>query len=545
VRRRDTGKYLQQPARARSSARFRAVVNHSSQQPGLEAELTRALVEQSRGIAAVLLDARGCVASWNPAAERILGCTREQAIGRHFSLFYSAEDVGRGRPERELAQAAEKGSYAEETWLLRPDGRRFYDSGITSRLPGEPLRGFTRIFRDCTERKGLEDEARRRQRQITESDQRKDEFLSMLAHELRGPLAPMSNALQVLRRTCPAGTPAEQAAGILERQVHHMARLVDDLLDVARVSRGKIDLRRERCDLTAILTRTVEITRPFIESRQHRLILDWPRLPIWIEADPMRIEQAINNLLTNAARYTLPGGCVWLSADLVKDRAHVSVRDNGIGIAPDLLPTVFEIFVQGERTPDRSQGGLGIGLTMVKTITELHGGRVWAASAGVGKGAEFVIELPAEPAAMQPSAAAASSEQTRVLVVDDSVDTAESLAMLLGLEGYETRTAHDGIAALAAARDFHPDMVLLDIGLPGADGYTVAERIRHDECLHDVVLIAMTGYGQPEARERSREAGFDHHLVKPVDVGELKSVLMPPRHGTGATPDSPRSRPPH
>jgi CheY-like chemotaxis protein len=310
-----------------------------------------------------------------------------------------------------------------------------------------------------------------------------------------------------------------------------MARLVDDLLDLARVSRGKIELRPERCDLNVILARAVEITRPFIDSRQHKLILDWPHRPIWVHADAGRIEQVVNNLLTNAARYTLPGGCIWLSAEQEGDRAHIYVRDNGIGIAPDLLPAVFEVFVQGERTPDRSQGGLGIGLTMVKNIAELHGGRVSAQSAGVGKGSEFVVELPAEPlAAAEDVEDSEHSVHTKVLVVDDSVDTADSLAMLLALDGYEVRTAHDGIEALAAARDFRPEVVLMDIGLPGADGYQVAESIRADQALHDVLLIAMTGYGQQEARSRSRAAGFDHHLVKPVDLGELRNLLDPPLH---------------
>ena len=504
-------------------------MDQSPHQSALEEELKTALVEQARDLAVVLLDAEGRVVTWNVGAQRVLGYQETQVLGRSFSLFFSPEDVAAGKPQHELEQAARNGSWGEERWLVRGDGTHFFDSGITTRLPGESLPGFTRIFRDRTDRKGLEEEALARQRQLAESDQRKDEFLAMLAHELRGPLAPISNALQVLRRDPQAGSAGEQAIGILERQVRHMARLVDDLLDLARVSRGKIELRPERCDLNVIIAHAVEITRPFIESRQHKLILDWPQRPIWVHADAGRIEQAVNNLLTNAARYTLPGGCIWLSAEQEGDRAHIYVRDNGIGIAPDLLPAVFEVFVQGERTPDRSQGGLGIGLTMVKSIAELHGGRVSAQSAGVGKGSEFVVELPAEPlAAAEDMEDAEHAVHTKVLVVDDSVDTADSLAMLLALDGYEVRTAHDGIEALAAARDFRPEVVLMDIGLPGADGYQVAEGIRADQALHDVLLIAMTGYGQQEARSRSRAAGFDHHLVKPVDLGELRNLLDPP-----------------
>jgi PAS domain S-box-containing protein len=503
-------------------------VDQSPQHPALEEELQEALVQQTRDLAIVRLDAQGRIASWNAGAERMLGYAAEQVQGRHFSIFFTPEDVTAARPELELQHAAQHGSYAEETWLVRGDGRRFYDSGITTRLAGEPLRGFTRIFRDRTDRKRLEEEAQRRRRDLTLSAQRTDEFLAMLAHELRGPLAPINNALQVLRRDPPRGPAGEQARRILERQVQHMARLVDDLVDVARASRGKMELKRERRDLNEILTRAVQSARSYVESRQHQLVVDCPRRAVWVHADPVRIEQAVDNLLTNAARYTLPGGRIWLSAVQHHDRVRISVRDNGIGIAPELLPAVFEVFVQGERTPDRSQGGLGIGLTLVRKIAELHGGCVSAHSAGVGKGAEFVIELPAEPVvAHEEPGQRVDHETPKVLVVDDSVDTADSLAMLLSLDGYEVRTAHDGIAALSAAREFAPEVVLMDIGLPGADGYEVAQRIRGEESLHDVLLIAMTGYGEEEARARSRQAGFDHHLVKPVDVSELKALLAP------------------
>ncbi len=491
-------------------------------------ELYDALVEHVRDFAIVMLDPAGTVVSWNRGAQRILGYREEAILGRHFSLFFTPEDIANGRPEFELKEARERGSIEDDNWLVRNDGSRFFGSGITSRLAGEPLRGYAKIVRDLTDRRRLEEEAHKRVEELAAADHYKDEFLAMLAHELRGPLAPITNALEILRLEPSPSSTGRQARAILERQVTHMTRLIDDLLDVARISKGKIALRKERTDLTAILERAVEASRPYIEARQHTLVVNRPDSPTWLTADPARLEQALNNLLTNSAKYTLPGGRIWLTAQRSGNRAIVSVRDTGIGIAPGLLANVFDLFVQGERTPDRSQGGLGIGLTLVKNIVEMHGGCVRALSAGSGQGAELVFELPlleaeASSAARAPDRAA--SPVTRILVVDDSVDAADSLAMLLALDGYDVRTANDGIAAIAAAQDFCPDVMLMDIGLPGADGYTVAERIKRDPALDHVVLIAMTGYGQAEDRERSRAAGFRQHLVKPIDPHALQAIL--------------------
>jgi PAS domain S-box-containing protein len=490
-------------------------------------ELYDALVEHVRDFAIVMLDPAGTVVSWNRGAQRILGYEEEAIVGRHFSLFFTPEDVANGRPEFELKEARDRGSIEDDNWLMRKDGSRFFGSGITSRLPGEPLRGYSKIFRDLTDRRRLEEEAHKRVEELAAADRYKDEFLAMLAHELRGPLAPIANALEILRLESSHSTTARQARAILERQVAHMTRLIEDLLDVARISKGKIALRKERTDLNDILERAVEASRPFIEARQHTLVVNRPDRPIWLTADAARLEQALNNLLTNSAKYTLPGGRIWLTAQRSGNRANVSVRDNGIGIAPGLLANVFELFVQGERTPDRAQGGLGIGLTLVKSIVEMHGGGVRALSAGVGHGAEFVLELPIldEEAPSAPEPDDSDSAVTRILVVDDSVDAADSLAMLLALDGYDVRTANDGIAAIAAAQDFRPDVMLMDIGLPGADGYTVAERIKRDPALGHVLLIAMTGYGQAEDRERSRAAGFRDHLVKPIDPHALHAIL--------------------
>jgi PAS domain S-box-containing protein len=480
-----------------------------------------------RDFAIVLLDPTGHVATWNLGAQRILGYSEADILGRHFSIFFTPEDVAAGRPDHELREARERGSVEDDNWLVHKDGTRFYGSGVTSRLPGEPMPGYAKIFRDLTDRRRLEEEAQRRAEELTAADRYKDEFLAMLSHELRGPLAPISNALEILRHDPAPSATAQQARSILARQVRHMTRLVDDLLDVARISKGKIGLRRERVNLSSVLDRAVEATRPFIEARQHTLVVNALPGPTWLDADPARLEQAITNLLTNAAKFTLPGGRIWLDAHRTDTKAVVSVRDTGIGIAPTLLAHVFDLFVQGERTADRSQGGLGIGLTLVKNIAQMHGGDVRALSAGPGYGSEFVLELPlleAEAGAtMAPTLA--SPPAVRILVVDDSLDAADSLAMLLKLAGYEVRTANDGISAVAMAREFQPDVMFVDIGLPGADGYTVAQRIRRDPAMSGVSLYAMTGYGQAEDRERSREAGFRDHLVKPIDPAALHAIL--------------------
>jgi CheY-like chemotaxis protein len=317
-----------------------------------------------------------------------------------------------------------------------------------------------------------------------------------------------------------------------ERQVQHMARLLDDLLDVSRVSRGKIELRKESVDMTAVLQRTVEGVRPLMEERGHQFTLALPSEPLWVEGDPTRLEQVLTNLLNNAAKYTDPGGQIWLLASRDDDEIVLRVRDTGIGIAAEMLPRIFDLFVQAERQLDRSQGGVGIGLTLVRKLVELHGGSVEACSTGLDRGSEFVVRLPAsaaEPWSRQTKAGgsrpASALIQHRVLVVDDNVDAADSLAMLVRLAGQEVRVAYDGPTALLIAEAFRPQVVFLDIGMPGMDGYAVARRLREDPELMPAVLVAMTGWGQEEDRRRSLQAGFDHHLVKPAEPAELEQML--------------------
>jgi two-component system CheB/CheR fusion protein len=369
---------------------------------------------------------------------------------------------------------------------------------------------------------------------LKDSDRRKNEFLAMLAHELRNPLAPIVNAVEVLLLLNTSGNGETVAAcEIVERQVRQMVRLIDDLLDVSRITRGKINLKTEPADLLAIAATALETSRPLIEARRQELHVSITSEPLQIEADVTRLAQVMTNLLNNAAKYTEEQGQIWLTIEQEPNEAVIRVRDDGIGIAPDVLPTVFDLFIQGERGIDRSQGGLGIGLTLVRSLVEMHGGTVSAASAGAGKGSEFVVRLPlsrktAPSACPAPSRhfSPAESRRSRVLVVDDNRDCAAILAMLLQAKGHEPFIAADGRSAIAMARSLRPALVLLDIGLPGMDGYAVAEQLRKLPETCATKLIAITGYGDDQDRLRSKQAGFDHHLVKPVSAEVLEGLLQ-------------------
>jgi signal transduction histidine kinase/DNA-binding response OmpR family regulator len=366
---------------------------------------------------------------------------------------------------------------------------------------------------------------------IQRADRQKNEFLSMLAHELRNPLAPIRNALHVLQAHCPEQAELCWSRDIIDRQVKHMVRLVDDLLEIARITRGKIRLQLAPVELAGVVAQALEASRPLIESRKQRLEMLQPPEPLWVNGDSARLIQILTNLLNNAAKYTEEGGRIWLTAEREDGQAVLRVRDTGIGIPADMLAAVFDLFTQGDRGPDRSAGGLGIGLTLVRRLVELHAGSVQAKSEGPGRGSEFIVRLPMLSqghAASEPPKRQSHSEPGnghRVLVVDDSTDAAESLALLLRLSRCEVRSAHDGPAALEAAETFRPEVIILDIGLPGMNGYEVARRLRARAATRDTLLIAMTGYGQKEDRLQSEQAGIDHHLVKPVDFAILQDIL--------------------
>ncbi|MFL5243001.1 MAG: ATP-binding protein [Gemmataceae bacterium] len=381
------------------------------------------------------------------------------------------------------------------------------------------------------QRAGLIEELRHQAAKLAERDRRKDEFLAMLSHELRNPLAPILNALHVLRQDRIEPAVLHKVRGIIERQVRNMAHLVDDLMEANRITQGKIHLRKEPLELSAIVDRASETVRTLIDTRQHELIVSLPTEPIWLEADPTRLEQILTNLLTNAAKYTDPQGRIWVTARRENSEVVLRVRDSGVGIPQAMLDHIFELFTQVDRSIDRTQGGLGIGLNVVRRLVELHGGSVQAFSEGPGKGSEFTIRLPVgdsrtdrlQQAALDSPSAATRSLQ--VLVVDDNVDAAESLAMLLRLQGYTVDTVHSGQAALEAVGASKPDAVLLDIGLPGMDGYEVAHRLRKQFADRKLAIVAMSGYGQEADFRRSREIGFDLHLTKPVDPDRIQELL--------------------
>ena len=366
---------------------------------------------------------------------------------------------------------------------------------------------------------------------LQQANRRKDEFLAMLSHELRNPLAPIRNAAEVMRRIAPADPGISWAREVVERQVTHLAQLVDDLLDVSRITQGKITLKKEAVELAKVIQHSVETARTLLDSRKHNLVLNLPPTPIWIHGDFARLAQVVGNLLNNGAKYTAEGGRIELSASADRGEAIITVRDNGIGIDGALLPHVFELFTQGERSLDRSQGGLGVGLTVVQRLVELHHGRVEVRSEGAGKGALFSIVLPciSEVPERDPVESASRAEVSRtgkrVLVVDDNNDAAESIAVYLRLEGHDVRTVSDGAQAVALAQVFAPQVAVLDIGLPGMNGYEVARRLKNHGADAPALLIALTGYGQKEDRARSQEAGFHHHFVKPADPRVIQSAI--------------------
>jgi signal transduction histidine kinase/ActR/RegA family two-component response regulator len=402
-------------------------------------------------------------------------------------------------------------------------------------LAREAVARQTDLELEVGERRRLEEELQQRNEELAEADRRKDEFLAMLGHELRNPLAPIRNALELLQELGPAEPQLRDAHAMIERQLDHLTRLVEDLLDVARITRGKILLRSEPIRLAAVLQGAIESTRPLIEANRHALNVSLLPEPIWVSADPTRLEQVFANLLNNATKYTERGGSIEVIEEEDNGAVRVRVRDTGFGIPVTMLPHVFDLFTQADRTLDRAQGGLGIGLTLVKTLVELHGGTVAAHSDGPGQGSEFVVRLPIvaqppEPVRAEPPIPATRSADAmplHVLVVEDNRDAADSLAMLLRLWGHEVRTSHDGHSGLKAAQSYRPHVVLLDIGLPGLDGYEVARQLRA-QFGSAMRLVAMTGYGQEEDRRRAFEAGFNAHLVKPADPEVLQSVLALP-----------------
>jgi PAS domain S-box-containing protein len=436
---------------------------------------------------------------------------------------------------RHTLATGEPYSCAEFSEVRRDRGvREYYEWQIHRIALPEGGMGVVCYFVDIAQRVRMAYELRRQAADMAEADRRKNEFLAMLSHELRNPLAPISNAVQLLGLQKPESKSQLHARSVIERQVTQLTRLVDDLMQVSRITTGRIQLRRQRLSLDGVVDRAIETARPMIDRRRHMLIVSPVPHPVWIDGDAGRLEQVVVNLLDNATKYMDEGGRIWVTLARDGDDAVLAVRDKGEGIAPDMLSHVFELFTQAQRSLDRSQGGLGIGLSLVQRLVEMHGGTVTVQST-LGSGSEFTIRLPlaAAIAAVAPLPTAPVEEARmapaatglRVLVVDDNVDGAQTLASIMELEGHRVRVAHSGPAALREAAEYRPDVVVLDIGLPELNGHEVARRLRKLPGLEGVVLVALTGYGQESDREESRQAGFDHHLVKPAEYEDLSEIL--------------------
>lgn len=491
-----------------------------------------AIVESSQDVI-ISKTLQGVIRTWNAAAERLFGYTAEEAIGRSITMIIPPDRL---HEETEILSRISRGERVEhyETVRMAKDGRLIDISLMISPVrdaEGEII-GASKIARDITERKQADEALRKAVEALQEADRRKDEFLAVLAHELRNPLAPLRNGLQVMRLAAGDAALVANTREMMARQLSHMVRMIDDLLDVSRIRSNKMELRRSRVSLADVVSSAVETTRPALEAARHKLTVSLPPEPVLLDADLTRLAQVFGNLLHNSAKYTEPGGHIWLTATREGNVVSVAVRDTGIGIPAHALPSIFDLFSQVDRSLERSTGGLGIGLALAKGLVEMHGGTVEAASPGDrGQGSTFTVRLPAVPSRAERATTMAQAEpdssgtKQRILVVDDNVDSAASMAMMLELLGNEIRTAHDGLEAVALAEEFSPQVVLMDVGMPRLNGYEATRRIREQPWGREMVIIALTGWGQDGDRAKSEEAGCSGHLVKPVELAELEKLL--------------------
>ena len=488
----------------------------------------------------LILDAdSGEIIDANPFMSGLLGYEHDEFLGKELWQIGLFRDKEESRAA--YRQLREKGYIRYDHLPLKTKGGREVEVEFVSNIyPVEGHEVAQCNIRDITDRSRLERQTQEQATALADLHRRKDEFLAMLSHELRNPLSPILNAVHLLRLQGDEGMLQREARSVIERQVGQLARLVDDLLEVSRITTGRVRLQQDRLDVRGVVERAVESARPLIARRLHELSVSLPPEPIWLHADSTRLEQVVVNLLNNAAKYTEEGGQIRLAVRQEGDEMVLRVRDTGVGIAPEVLPHVFDLFTQADRSLDRSQGGLGIGLALVQRLVEMHRGTVVAHSAGLGRGAEFMVRLPVllsqpKPPPRSPTKPADSpSRGGRVLVVDDNEDSAEMLAKLLARSGHDVRTAYTGPTALDVAAECLPDVVLLDIGLPGINGYEVARRLRQIPQLEGVKIVAMTGYGQEADIRLAQEAGFDSHQIKPVDFVKVVELLATWLSGPGS-----------
>jgi len=536
---------------AEDQARRLSAERAAREQSERTAELVQGQREQLRvtlesiGDAVIATDLRGHITLLNGVAQRLTGWSGPEAVGKPLAAVFIIRNEHSGLPvENPVVRVLREGKtvgLANHTVLVARDGSTVpIDDSAAPILDREgQVAGVVMVFREVTERRRLESELQARLEELAEAERKKDEFLAILAHELRNPLAPLRNAVLLLQRSENPVANREVLA-LMERQLVHLIRLVSDLLDVSRISRGALALRRKPVELAAVVASALETSRPLIERRGHQLSVTLPADPLWVDADLIRMSQVLVNLLNNAAKYTESGGLIRLTVTREGSDAVVSVADTGIGIRPELLPAIFEMFTQVDRSLERSQGGLGIGLSLAKRLVHLHGGSIEARSEGPGRGSEFVVRLPVRLAGAgtggpeeRPAVRVAAR---RVLIVDDNQDAATSLARVLELAGHQTRIAFDGFQGLEAAEAFLPDVVILDIGLPRLNGYETCRRMKARPWGRGAVFIALTGWGQDEDKRKSTEAGFGFHLVKPVEPVELDNLLGAMLTGTPPAP---------
>jgi PAS domain S-box-containing protein len=486
-------------------------------------ERFRVLVDGVGDYAIFMLDTDGRVTSWNSGARGMTGYQAEEIKGRHFGALYPQAAIDRKLPEQELAMAREHGRFEDEGLRLRKDGTTFWANVVVSPLYDRAgrLMGYANMVRDLTDRKRAES--------LEQAERQTSEFLAMLAHELRNPLAPINNALHLLGLKPPADATEKWVREVLHRQTGQITRLIDDLLDVSRITRAALPLNRQLLDARAVVRAAVEGSMHWMQARRHGLAIELPPgEALTVLADEARLTQVLHRLLHNAARYTPEGGQVSIAAHRENDEVVIRVKDNGVGMDAELLRSAFDLFKQGQHALQRPQGGLGIGLTLVQRLLRLHGGTVEARSAGVDRGSEFIVRLPLvrdAPVSEAMPPERLSPTPRKVLVIDDNSDAANALRMLLENDGHNVRVAHDGVSGLALAREYRPEYLLLDIGLPRLNGYDIAASVRGDPELKHTTIVAITGYGQVHDRARTAAVGFDHHLTKPVEFAALQELF--------------------
>jgi PAS domain S-box-containing protein len=497
-------------------------------------ERFRLLVESVRDYAIFMLDPDGMVRSWNAGAQAIKGYAPEEIIGRHFSAFYTPQDREAGRPAKGLQAAIAHGRTEDEGWRVRKDGTTFWANVVITAVrdrAGE-LIGFAKVTRDMTERRRFEE--------LERSSRMMSEFLAMLAHELRNPLAPMRNAVTVMQLETLPSPALRNCRDIIDRQLSHVTHLVDDLLDIGRLTTGKVKLHKERVRVSDVVARSVETVRPLVETRRHNLSVQSPDYPIYVDGDPTRLSQILQNLLINAAKYTPEGGRIDLKTEAADGFVVLSVTDNGRGIAQSELDAIFELFRQVSDDTS-SESGLGIGLTLARSLAEMHGGTLEARSPGPGKGSTFSFRMPITDGAHGTDAAGAPDPEVagrRIMVVDDNRDAADTTAAILRLLGNQVECAYSGKEALQLAKRFPADVVFLDIAMPDIDGFETLRILRTQAGMGNVFAIAVTGYGSQDDKRRTLEAGFDGHLTKPAELDVLVALLNEAGAGSKIPEDS-------